>query len=67
MKTNFDAYKKELELLPCGIEFGVNKTTQIPYSCNRMNCGECLFNKAEYTVVNIDRNGLEQNIKNLLN
>ena len=49
MKTNFDAYKKELELLPCGIEFGVNKTTQIPYSCNRMNCGECLFNKAEYT------------------
>ena len=49
MKTNFDIYKKELELLSCGTEFGVNKTTQIPYSCDRMNCGECLFNKAGYT------------------
>lgn len=46
MRTNFDVYKKELELLPCGIEFGVNKTTQIPYGCDRMNCGECLFNNA---------------------
>ena len=27
----------------------VNKTTQIPYGCDRMNCGECLFNKAGYT------------------
>ena len=49
MKTNFDVYKKELKLLPCGTEFGVNKTTQIPYGCDRMNCGECLFNKAGYT------------------
>ena len=49
MRTNFDVYKKELELLQCGTEFGVNKITQIPYGCDRMNCGECLFNKAGYT------------------
>lgn len=49
MRTNFDVYKKELELLQCGTDFGVNKTNLDIHHCDRMSCGDCLFNKAGYS------------------